>query len=259
MEAGPTGIAFSIYDPVRESFLSFENSIWDPKLSWKQQFADFLSSHPYLRREFTRVQFLYEADRIHTVPGSLYEPEHLNDITSLAFHFEETETLLSDHFPQPEAWYIYPVPDWLPDLLKSRWENISIRSLQKIEAELILPLPGKAPEDHFVLIDARQSCFDLLLCKGNSLLFHNVFRYNTPEDRLYFTLLTLDQLRINSEKSQIRLSGPEARNEANLKLFKKYLPGVNLIGPNETLQFAEGIDTQIRTSFYFLFSSVRCA
>ncbi len=101
-----------------------------------------------------------------------------------------------------------------------------------------------------LLLNFNAGVFEIAAKENNSLLYYNVFNYETKEDVMYFLLFMMEQFNLDPEKIKVLVAGQmEAESELYLGL-KKYIRNIGFAVNDIKLTNAAD-DIKIPDHFYF--------
>jgi len=80
---------------------------------------------------------------------------------------------------------------------------------------------GQGHRAHILMGQRR---FSLAITKDKTLLLHNTFDHDAPEDVLYFVLAALEQLEIPQVDAQVTVGGQVQKDSGLMELLRRYLP-----------------------------------
>ena len=69
----------------------------------------------------------------------------------------------------------------------------------------------------------QQNSFDCIILKNGELQLCNTYNYNTPEDFIYYTLFSMEQLKLNPETLSVFLCGDIEKNDPNFNIAYTYI------------------------------------
>lgn len=75
----------------------------------------------------------------------------------------------------------------------------------------------------------HQSSFDCLILKDGDLQLCNTYSYNTPEDFIYYTLFSIEQLQLNPETLPVFLCGDIEKNDPNFNIAYTYIRNLEFL------------------------------
>ena len=75
----------------------------------------------------------------------------------------------------------------------------------------------------------QQNSFDCLILKDGELQLCNTYNYNTPEDFIYYTLFSMEQLKLNPETLSVFLCGDIEKNDPNYTTAYTYIRNLEFL------------------------------
>lgn len=75
----------------------------------------------------------------------------------------------------------------------------------------------------------QQSSFDCLILKDGKLQLCNTYSYTTPEDFIYYTLFSIEQLKLNPETLPVFLCGDIEKNDPNYEMAYTYIRNLEFL------------------------------
>lgn len=87
----------------------------------------------------------------------------------------------------------------------------------------------KKEESPRMFLHFNQHHFDCLIFREDQLLFCNSFEYQTPEDFLYYTLFTMEQLELDPDTLPVYLCGSVTKDDDKFSLGFQYIRNLKFI------------------------------
>jgi hypothetical protein len=88
-----------------------------------------------------------------------------------------------------------------------------------------------------VLISFFDSYFDIIIIKEEKLFYFNRFQYTTKEDFIYFMVMTLQNLEINSANVEISIIGKIEPQSSLNELLHRYFDDVRFVTPEKNFSW----------------------
>jgi len=80
-----------------------------------------------------------------------------------------------------------------------------------------------------VFLHFQKGSFDCLILKDGKLELCNSYHYKTPEDFIYYTLFSLEQLKLNPETVTVKLLGDIKEDDENYKMAFRYIRNIEFM------------------------------
>ncbi len=91
-------------------------------------------------------------------------------------------------------------------------------------------------------------CFFLLsevfVLNNSGLQLFNVFDYNTPEDFIYYVLFVFEQLSLDTEKTEVVLSGLIDLDNELYAILYTYIRHISFLETSYSFKFKDDINTE---------------
>jgi len=78
-------------------------------------------------------------------------------------------------------------------------------------------------------LNFQQNSFDCLILKDGTLQLCNTYHFNTPEDFIYYTLFSMEQLKLNPETLSVFLCGDIEKNDPNYNTAYTYIRNLEFL------------------------------
>jgi hypothetical protein len=210
-----------------------------------------------LRETYRTCKIAISSPHFTLVPEKMYDPrEHktyMNNLTSLSAH----ERLQSDALKQVQMQNVYVVDNEVINLLSNYFPNQQtfhslsalIQGYQRI-AEMQV--------GHQVFVNLRDGVAQLFFFEGRNLIFTNTFSFRTPQDALYYVLMTYEQFKLNPEQTPLGISGSLTQDGEIYRLFYRYIRHVNFVNAPSYLHFGNQFTGVLPHAYFDLFSLKLC-
>ncbi len=101
-----------------------------------------------------------------------------------------------------------------------------------------------------LFLNFSDNVFELVAKENNSLLYYNVFNYETKEDVMYFLLFMMEQFNLDASKIKLIVAGQIEAESDLYKGLKKYIKNIDFAVNDITLNNSFK-DVKIPNHFYF--------
>lgn len=81
----------------------------------------------------------------------------------------------------------------------------------------------------------QQNSFDCIITSEGKLQLCNTYHYNTPEDFIYYTLFSIEQLKLNPETLPVFLCGDIEKNDHNYEMAYTYIRNLEFLKMDNSL------------------------
>lgn len=113
------------------------------------------------------------------------------------------------------------------------------------------------PNETTAYLNNFSGYYDLVIVKGDSLLFCNTFNYETPEDFIYYLLFTIEQLSLDPSELHLILLGSITTEMKEYKMAYTYIRNIEMLEPRfKGIQ--DTYDQKFQREEYLLLRSLGC-
>lgn len=216
--------------------------------SSKQEIDKFLKSNDIFAYNYLKVIVVLNSTFYTLVPKSIENLEDLEQILRLNVYVPsgilkyKKEVLKSTLYN-----VVFTFPVYLENAFSELFSNLQ---LTHSNAVLIDMLNTYTKANSIFHIHLSLNKLDISFWSENTLKFHNTFEISTAEDVVYFTLNVMQELNLNTERTQVYYSGVFELNGEKIELLSNY---IKLLSPLErTNKINYSSDVEAMPSHYFV-------
>lgn len=110
--------------------------------------------------------------------------------------------------------------------------------------------------DYEVFLNARNQAAQIAVFDRRNLLFYNAFRFEKPNDLLYFALLAYDQFRLDPAEIPLTVSGNLPEDSEIYRTLYRYVRAIRFASLPEKMVLPEGVEN-LPQHFWFDLSNLR--
>ncbi len=213
---------------------------------------------PWLTYPFHSVLVIIDHIYNTLVPNSLYEEKEKGVYLAFNQPFSDNSRIQSDTLKAAEAHNIYYLSNPLVEKIKDIWANARIAHLQSVLVESLLISKRHKIEEPNAFVHVRRGSFDLAILKNDKLVFINNFRYNTPEDFIYFVLFAFDQLHLNPETTPLTLAGDVEKGSPVYEILFQYIRHVSFVNRNPAFEYSYVLEELPVHRYDLLYNALQC-
>lgn len=247
------GLLFSVYDPIILKYIGFESVM----LAGASEIYDFVGKNELLIRKFQKTVIITPASKYTIVPGALFAADKSSEYFSFVHQLDNGEELNSTKLFFDEAVLIYASDLAYNQIIKDYFPHSAALPGVAAFVDFILPRYRNI-RSSAMFLNIYSDNFDLLLLNDGNMIFCNNFNFKTIEDLVYYTIFVIDQLKVNPEKVELKLSGNIGTNTELLKLLRKYIKTVDLLNYEPDAQMSYALNELDRYRYIDLFNPRLC-
>lgn len=261
IRVSPDGFSFVVFSLDKNRYLGLE-TFQIKRIDQQAKLAAALDELCILRQwityPFHSVVVIVDNNFNTLIPISLYEEKEKGVYLAFNQEFQDNSRIQSDLLKAAEAYNLYYLPNPLVEKVKDIWANARIVHLQSVLVESLLITRRNQQSDQTAFIHLRHDNFDLIVLKNDKLLFINNFRFNTPEDFIYFVLFSFDQLRLNPETVQVVLSGIIEKGSKTYDILFQYVRNIRFAERNPTFEYSYILEDIPVHQHFIIYNALQC-
>lgn len=174
-----------------------------------------------LRRSFDKVNACFVSSFFSLVPG-IYagmDKEQLLNFSEAEFD----NNILKSSETEGGAVIVYGISNLIENKLKTLYTDISFYHSAKIFIDAVRN--SVETQVHLNLIHHK---LEVIATDSTGLIFYNLFDTPSGEDILFYTLFAMEQLELDTNKTEIKTYGELQTDTKVFQILKKYVRYVNL-------------------------------
>ena len=261
---GQHDLKLAVADLDSGQIMALEHYHFPQTYSWLQaaeQMQQLFAQHAFLgRTTWKRIRCGIYAPSFLLLPSALYQRGHETDYFRLACPFDEFHERVQAYRHEPlEAVMLYSANKFVLQPLQSlrSAEELQMRPVSSAFLEGLLKTQARqAVPQLYGLVEAGQALLVLLI--DGQVRFCNAFTFTTPEDLVYFVLLSMQEHKLSPDQDLVTLWGELTPDSALFTLLRKYLRHVKLGRQPAELQYSQRIADLLPHRYFDLFSLYFC-
>ena len=176
-----------------------------------QNLLKILKEDEFITREFLSKSISFVNFPNTLIPKELYNEKDKKNIFSVN-HSLTNEELVIDEL-KSKIINLYAIPNTIFQTVKNVIPEAIIRSNSSILINNFLSL-NNLQETMFLFL--KDSYINIVVTKGDGLIFQNKFEYQTKEDLLFYVLFSIQQLNFSNEEINTVIYGNISKEEYNI-------------------------------------------
>lgn len=209
---------------------------------------DIINSDEILKLNFAHCSIVYVNFPYTLVPIELFEKENTKEMLELTSNVYEI--IQYDKLTTLDSYIIYTIPKDIQDLVFTFFPNAQEKCIQSILIEQFNALDN--PDDNTYLY-FNEKTLNITVYKNDKLMFNNLFEFDNTTDILYYTLFTLEQLKISPETVNLKLYGEIVKNDATYQILYEYIRNINFGSKPNNLNISSEFNAIKDYQFYGFF------
>ena len=194
---------------------------------------DGIRNCDYLNLTYNHVSVIWLTKKACLIPSELFSDELAVDSFQLCHPLLKAEILSWNELKEMNTYIVYALPSTLPDFIESQFPgaDISHQTLTFYRQVLNQSIDRKHPN---VFVQIYDQFFDVFIPDKGQKHFANSFSFKDETDMVYFILNIYKHQKLNTEYSQLHLSGKIDETSKAYQILKRYIKDIVIDNiPNE--------------------------
>lgn len=253
IEVSLNGICYCVINTSNNTFIALEYIPFSDAGSTEELITKLYSSykhHELLNKNYKETLILYKASKSTLIPAELYREADKMLFFKFNHRQSESETVLNQPLNNLKAQLLYAIPTKLMNELELIFKKPTLRSHAGSLIENLL-FQNK-DKDVRVYLHVQNKTFDIAVLRNKDLILYNHYQYTQPEELVYFVVFTMNQLKLNTQKTPVVFLGELSKQSEEIALLAKYIQNITYGARNETFRYNTAIEELPRHYFYNL-------
>ena len=182
---------------------------------------DIINSDEILKLNFANCSIVYVNFPYTLVPADLFAKKNSKEMLELTSNVYDI--IQDDKLTTLDTYIIYTIPKEIQDIAFTFFPNADQKCIQSILIEQFNTLDNTNDNAYLYL---NEKTLNITVYKSDKLIFNNSFEFDNTTDILYYTLFTLEQLKISPETVNLKLYGEIAKNDATYQILYEYIRNI---------------------------------
>ncbi|MBK0404711.1 DUF3822 family protein [Adhaeribacter sp. BT258] len=194
------------------------------------------------------------------IPETLFDPSAAQHYLNLHAEPDEFhEEILTYRHPKIEAVSIFTIDSYLIKWFEETFTRKKLRFMHQTSPliEGILNEHQRSLQKKTYLY-IEQNNLSILLAQDGRLEFCNQFYYASAEDFIYFTLLVMQEQKLNPDQDPVTVWGDLTHDSALFTILRKYIRNVTLGKKPQNMTFSYKFDDVFDHRFFDLYNLHLC-
>ncbi|KAF0131313.1 MAG: hypothetical protein FD155_977 [Bacteroidetes bacterium] len=257
----PDGFSFVVFSLDKNRYLgleAFNIKQLDNAVKMAAALDEISMIRQWITYPFHSVLVIIDHAQNTIVPNPLYEEKEKGVYLAFNQPFQDNCRIQSDAMKAADAHNIFYLSNPLMEKIKDIWANSRVVHIQSVLIESLLIAQRNKATEQTAFVHVRNDSFDLVVLKNEKLSFVNNFRFNTPEDFVYFLLFSMDQLRLNPETVLVVLSGMIEKGSANYDILYQYIRNLSFAERNTSFEYSYMLEELPVHQHFVLYNALQC-
>ncbi len=261
MQLGLHGLSFSVFNPEKNKFIGLEAYSFDDLKDEKRIPAklDMILNHnKWFAFPYKKVLSIYQNRYTTLIPAPLFDEKQKNLYLRFNHPVAENNITAFEKVKNIDAVNLFYLPKPVAEKVKNFWPNAVLGHFSTFFIDcLALNFKNKL-EKETLFVNVNEHDFNVAVFSGNKLVLHNIFKFNTKEDFIYFLLATIEQLGYNPEILEVVLMGKIEKGDKLFIMIEQYIGNYRFVERNDNLEYSYLLDEVKPHKYYVLLNALQC-
>jgi len=239
---GQQSLQYTILDTDKNMFIALADyqlpsAPKTPEIFYSQ-IRELISEDEILQKKYHSVVIGLDSATHTLVPSPLFDKEQVKKYLEFNLIIQDDCMISAELIEEIDAYNIYGYPPGLKEVIQKYFKESAVvhRSSAFLRAAYHHHKINPGLSD--VFLQVREQYIDLVVFNDDKLVFFNAFPFRTKEDLLYFTLYTIEQLRLSPDSLQLILSGLIDAGSESFLLLEQYIRNISFAGYLSNFRFS---------------------
>lgn len=210
----------------------------------------------FLQNPMDEVMLLFSNDLYSLVPKEYFIEEEASNYLKFNTKILKTDVVAHDFIEGNDLVNVYIPYTNITNYFFDKYGEYEYKHSISVFAEAILNLEKTLLAK--VYLNNYKDYYDLVIVRNGKLLLSNSFKYDSPEDFIYYLLFTLEQLKLDPSEIDLILTGEISEESPFYQIVYTYIKNVQFLKPDLTINFSEEYNEQFQREAFILLKSIEC-
>lgn len=247
------GLSFCVLDTIGKTIVKSDRLVFQKNLSpndLQKKLAQLLQKHGVNSSEFSEVVVVHSNGLFSFVPKSLFDVNELANYLKFNAKILANDHIAYDEFDNYDMVNVYVPFVNINNYIFDLFGEFEYRHNGSVLVQTLLNSSGtnQIPVC-YVHVDGQQ--MDITVIAQKKLLLYNSFTFTSKTDFIYYLLFTMEQLKLDTENTKVRLFGSIKEADDIYDLCYQYVKDISLYTPSAT-SYPMVVDNQESVGFTVL-------
>lgn len=179
-----------------------------------------------LQDDFESVQVIHQNNLNSFVPTTYFKEDALKSYLKFNIRTISTDLIVYDNLDELECKNVYIPYVNINNFLFQNFGEFEFKHHSTIVVQKLLSV-SNANSSFYIYVN--HSSFDIVVIEQQKLVYYNSFEFTSKEDFIYYTLFTLEQLKMDADSVQVILLGNINEHSELYKIAFKYIRNLSFL------------------------------
>jgi hypothetical protein len=219
-----SGLSFCILDPVRNKFIALSHKNFEKDLlldDLQNTIENYIDHNEFLSKEYKSVKIIWQSFKGTLIPVNYFDDKNLKKHFELIHKMDDLDEIHYKKLKYSDSYSVYAVPNQLTGFLSRKYKAAQFYNQQIPFIDTILFKHHS--ESKKVFVNINDDFIDIAISQKGKLLFYNAFNFKSDNDILYFVVNVYEQQNLNTEHSELVISGIKDKKSEFYTMLKEFI------------------------------------
>lgn len=253
------GLSFCILDPVRNKYIALSHQNFETDLAFDDllnTIENIIKKDDLLSHSYKSTKLIWLSNKNTFIPSSYFNKKNLKKYFEFNQKLDDLDEIHFKELKYVDAYSIFIVPNQIANIFIKQFPDLNFYNQQIpfIEHTLF----KYHSESKKVFVNVNDEFIDLSITENGKLLLYNNFVYKTESDMIYFIMYVFDQFNLNTENTELILSGFIDKKESIYSKLKGFISHMRFDKLSEDFSYSYTFNQVPPQSFTNLFNLHLC-
>ncbi|MEP6261776.1 MAG: DUF3822 family protein [Gillisia sp.] len=253
------GLSFCIVDSHKNEILWYKKVDFEKEhtpVQILEQIEILYNSEKELENSIKDVVLLFSNELYSLVPSQYFIEEEASNYLKFNTKILQTDVVAHDLFSNEELVNVYIPYTNITNYFFDKYGEFEFMHSATVLVQSVSHISGGSSTTAY--LNNFKGYYDLVVIKEGALLLSNTFKYDTPEDFIYYLLFTAEQLNLDPSEFKLVLLGEINKDSPVYDFTYTYIKNVEFLDPQITLTPKKFRDPEFQREAYILLKSLGC-
>ena len=202
------GLSFCILDPVRNKYIALSHQNFENDLAFDDllnTIENIVKKNDFLSHSYKSIKFIWLSNKNTFIPSSYFNKDNPKKYFEFNQKLDDLDEIHYKELKYVDAYSVFVIPYQIANIFIKQFPDLNFYNQQ-------IPFIEHAlfkyhSESKKVFVNVNDEFIDLSITESGKLLLYNNFMYKTELDMIYFIMYVFDQFNLNTENTELILSG----------------------------------------------------
>lgn len=219
-----SGLSFCILDPVRNKFIALSHKNFEKDLlldDLQSTIENYIDSNEFLSKEYKSVKIIWQSLKSTLIPVNYFDDKNLKKYFELNHKMDDLDEIHYRKLKYSDVHSVFAVPNQIAGILSRKYKAAQFYNQQIPLIDTILFKHHS--ESKKVFVNINDDFIDIAISQKGKLLFYNAFNYKSDNDILYFIVNIYEQQALNTEHTELVISGIKDKKSEFYAMLKEFI------------------------------------